>query len=109
MLFRSADDASGDGDNDTDAAPAAERPTLPAMLTWEPAPSSHETPGRDAYSLRLVTGKTLYDHGRTASRSAVLRPAKEKSQPGRPLSGRGKAKRAGSPSRAARSIEGPPG
>ena len=42
------------------------------MLTWEPAPSSHETPGRDAYSLRLVTGKTLYDHGRTASRSAVF-------------------------------------
>ena len=42
-------------------------------------------------------------------RSAVLRPEKEKSQPGRPSIGRGRAKRAGSPVGRRRSIAGPPG
>ena len=50
--------------------------------------------------------------GRTdsaASRTAVFRPDKEKSGFGRPIIGRGKAKRSGSPSAAWRSISGPPG
>ena len=42
-------------------------------------------------------------------RSAVLSPENEKLQPGWPSIGRGRAKRVGSPPRAARSTAGPPG
>jgi len=42
------------------------------LHVWDGAAGVAEAPARDAYALRLVTGRTLYDHGRTVERSAVL-------------------------------------
>ncbi|MCH7549272.1 MAG: sulfatase-like hydrolase/transferase [Candidatus Krumholzibacteriota bacterium] len=60
---------------------------------------------------RSATSRPLGASGSasTAWRTAVLSPENEKSQPARRIIGRGRAKRSGSPSRAARSTAGPPG
>ena len=50
----------------------------PATLLWDREFGSSEVPGRDAYALRLVTGRTLYDGGRMVASSpsiAGLAPA----------------------------------
>ncbi len=67
-------EAGGDSDGaDADAlAPAVERP---AMLVWDPASaSSTSAPKADAYKLRLVTGRKLYDAGVMLSMSPSLAP-----------------------------------
>jgi NADH-quinone oxidoreductase subunit G len=51
------------------AAPSEPRPELHRFGGAVPAT---DTPGRDAYALRLVTGRTLYDGGITVAASASL-------------------------------------
>jgi predicted molibdopterin-dependent oxidoreductase YjgC len=41
-------------------------------LVWDRVFGSSEVPGRDAYALRLVTGRTLYDGGRTVASSPSI-------------------------------------
>jgi NADH-quinone oxidoreductase subunit G len=45
---------------------------LPTLHTWSPAAANREVPGRDAYALRLVVGRTLYDKGRTVAETPAL-------------------------------------
>jgi predicted molibdopterin-dependent oxidoreductase YjgC len=47
-------------------------PEMPALHTWSPAAANREVPGRDAYALRLVVGRTLYDKGRTVAETPAL-------------------------------------
>jgi NADH-quinone oxidoreductase subunit G len=57
---------------ETTLPPAAElAPRIPTVV-WDRQFGSTETPARDAYALRLVTGRTLYDWGRTVSSSPSL-------------------------------------
>ena len=39
------------------------------LFTWTDTPAVAAVPARDAYALRLVVGRKLYDHGRTAAAS----------------------------------------
>jgi len=61
---------------DEEAAPAAPpaAPALdaPALWTWDGTVPEHEVPPRDAYALRLVVGRRLYDNGRMVSEAAAL-------------------------------------
>jgi NADH-quinone oxidoreductase subunit G len=50
---------------------ATSRP-MPAMHVWSPAATNADPPGRDAYALRLVASRTLYDGGRTVRSTPVL-------------------------------------
>jgi predicted molibdopterin-dependent oxidoreductase YjgC len=64
------DDAGGD-----EVAPAA--PALPPLHEWDRSAPAPATVPPDAYSLRLVAARTLYDAGRTAASSpsvAALAP-----------------------------------
>jgi anaerobic selenocysteine-containing dehydrogenase len=47
-------------------------PAPPRSLVWDRSFGSTDVPGRDAYALRLVTGHTLYDGGRTVISSPPL-------------------------------------
>ncbi len=48
------------------------RPTdAPALYEWDGHATQPEAPGRDAYALRLVVGRALYDDGRLVSRDAA--------------------------------------
>jgi NADH-quinone oxidoreductase subunit G len=51
------------------APPAAD---APALYVWNAQAASTEAPARDAYALRLVVGRTLYDKGRIASETPAL-------------------------------------
>ena len=53
---------------------AVDPPAMPAveLLVWDRGFGSTEVPARDAYALRLVTGHTLYDGGRTVVSSPSL-------------------------------------
>ena len=62
---QSADEAS-----DPAAAPGP-APPLP-MIVWDRRFGSPELPARDAYALRLVTGRTLYDGGRAVVSSPAI-------------------------------------
>jgi NADH-quinone oxidoreductase subunit G len=72
-------DGDDDGDDaadveDTSGAPAASGPARPAALEFvAPAPAPVVGPA-DAYSLRLVTRRRLYDKGTTVSHSPSLAP-----------------------------------
>jgi NADH-quinone oxidoreductase subunit G len=44
----------------------------PAVYRWSAPRAETTAPGRDAYALRLVTGRTLYDGGITVAASASL-------------------------------------
>jgi NADH-quinone oxidoreductase subunit G len=44
----------------------------PRPIVWDRSFGSADVPGRDAYALRLVTGHTLYDGGRTVISSPPL-------------------------------------
>ena len=44
----------------------------PALHVWDRVASRAELPAGDAYALRLVTGRTLYDHGRAVALSAAV-------------------------------------
>jgi NADH-quinone oxidoreductase subunit G len=50
---------------------ATTRP-MPAMYVWSPAAASADPPARDAYALRLVASRALYDGGRTVRSTPVL-------------------------------------
>ncbi len=54
-----------------DSIDATTRP-MPAMHTWSPAAPSADPPARDAYALRLVASRALYDGGRTVRSTPVL-------------------------------------
>ena len=47
-------------------------PVVLAPLVWDRQFGSSEVPGRDAYALRLVTGRTLYDGGRAVASSPSI-------------------------------------
>ena len=58
-----------------ETAPAeAAAPALPApdLWVWDGAVPEIEVPARDAYALRLVVGRRLYDNGRMVSEAAAL-------------------------------------
>jgi anaerobic selenocysteine-containing dehydrogenase len=67
-------DAQTAGDDDAPASPAGESPALdvPALWTWDGSIPEHEVPPRDAYALRLVVGRRLYDNGRMVSEAVAL-------------------------------------
>ncbi|HEX4489597.1 MAG TPA: NADH-quinone oxidoreductase subunit NuoG [Acidimicrobiia bacterium] len=47
-------------------------PAPPRSVVWDRSFGSPDAPGRDAYALRLVTGHTLYEGGRTVVSSPPL-------------------------------------
>ncbi len=62
---------------DADAAgpesqPEPENENVPALHVWDRLAAQPEAPARDAYALRLVVGRTLYDDGRLVSETPLL-------------------------------------
>jgi NADH-quinone oxidoreductase subunit G len=57
------------GETSGTGAPA---PAAPPLWTWDGAVADHEVPPRDAYALRLVVGRRLYDNGRMVCEAAAL-------------------------------------
>jgi NADH-quinone oxidoreductase subunit G len=47
-------------------------PEAPSLYRWSAPATEVTAPGRDAYALRLVTGRTLYDGGITVAASSSL-------------------------------------
>ncbi len=58
--------------NATDVIAAAGPSSTPNLIVWDRSFGSPELPARDAYALRLVTGRTLYDGGRTVASSPAI-------------------------------------
>jgi len=56
----------------TQAAEATTAPDVPALHVWDARPPNRDAPGRDAYALRLVVGRTLYDGSRIVCETPVL-------------------------------------
>jgi NADH-quinone oxidoreductase subunit G len=57
----------------TEAEQALEQmPEMPALHVWNANAVKREVPGRDAYALRLVVGRTLYDKGRQVAETPIL-------------------------------------
>ena len=78
-----ADDGSGTSwdpikvEGEAPAEPVAEAAVLapenaPALYEWDRLATHPEAPARDAYALRLVVGRTLYDDGRLVSETPLL-------------------------------------
>ena len=62
-----------DSDGTTGADTSAPAPTRAISgILWDRQFGSSEVPGRDAYALRLVTGRTLYDGGRAVASSPSI-------------------------------------
>jgi NADH-quinone oxidoreductase subunit G len=57
---------------DAVAEPVAAARPVPALWQWDQTVPNADVPARDAYALRLVTGRRLYDNGRLVSESAAL-------------------------------------
>ena len=55
-----------------DATDATAPLDAPALHAWRGADEQPEAPGRDAYALRLVVGRALYDDGRLVSETPLL-------------------------------------
>ena len=69
------DDTEGDADGvdeDTEGADVAV-PARPAVVRFEPGPAI-DPPAVDAYGLRLVVTRKLYDHGTIVTRTPALAP-----------------------------------
>ena len=66
-----ADDDSADGAADSEAT-MEDAPALPALHEWDRTAPAPATVPPDAYSLRLVAARTLYDAGRTAASSPAV-------------------------------------
>ena len=74
---------SGDGDGDAETAetetPVELGPELPVLHRWDRSVRAPARPGRDAYALRLVSSRVLYDGGvmagATPSFGPLVRPA----------------------------------
>lgn len=56
----------------TSVAQSTGAPPVPAIHRWAPGEMDAAVPARDAYALRLVTGRTLYDGGITVAASDSL-------------------------------------
>jgi NADH-quinone oxidoreductase subunit G len=54
------------------AAEAAASPGVPPCHVWDETAPSTEAPGRDAYALRLVVGRRLYDESHVVCKTPVL-------------------------------------
>jgi predicted molibdopterin-dependent oxidoreductase YjgC len=69
-------DADADADAEGEAAAAVEPPAparvAPSLWEWDGNAPGAEVHARDAYALRLVAGRRLYDHGRLVSESPAL-------------------------------------
>lgn len=52
--------------------PGTPSPEPPPLYAWDGSAPTEGAPARDAYALRLVTGRTLYDHGRATELSPSL-------------------------------------
>jgi hypothetical protein len=66
-------DAPGAADAVADAQQAvAAAAALPPMHAWSRGAANREVPARDAYALRLVVGRTLYDKGRIVAETPIL-------------------------------------
>jgi anaerobic selenocysteine-containing dehydrogenase len=67
--------AEHDGEPHADATNVIAPSVIPApipMIIWDRAFGSPELPARDAYALRLVTGRRLYDGGRAVTSSPAI-------------------------------------
>jgi NADH-quinone oxidoreductase subunit G len=72
-----ATDESAETTDESAEAPAESEPvapalTAPALWEWDGNVPNVEVPPRDAYALRLVVGRRLYDNGRMVSEAAAL-------------------------------------
>ncbi len=56
----------------TSVAQSTGAPAQPAIHQWTPDETKPAVPARDAYALRLVTGRTLYDGGITVAASGSM-------------------------------------
>ncbi len=56
----------------TDTAATTASVDVPALYTWDRLAPHPEAPARDAYALRLVVGRSLYDDGRLVSETPLL-------------------------------------
>jgi NADH-quinone oxidoreductase subunit G len=66
--------AAGDSEAPEEAEAVVEAPArvAPDLWEWDGAVPHADVPARDAYALRLVAGRRLYDNGRLVSESPVL-------------------------------------
>ncbi|MDQ1434832.1 MAG: NADH-quinone oxidoreductase subunit [Actinomycetota bacterium] len=55
-----------------DEAEVAAPEDAPALYEWDGRATQPDPPGRDAYALRLVVGRALYDDGRLVSETPLL-------------------------------------
>ncbi len=55
-----------------EAEPETPERVGPALWEWDGVVANADVPARDAYALRLVAGRRLYDNGRLVSESPVL-------------------------------------
>ncbi len=71
-------EAEAEADADEVGAPVdsteSAEPVAPAVHVWNGAVESAAVPARDAYALRLVAGRLLYDEGSTVTESPSLSP-----------------------------------
>jgi NADH-quinone oxidoreductase subunit G len=68
-----ADGAAAEGE-EAPAPEASEGPARPALLVYPPRAPEASVPVHDAYSLRLVVGRLLYDEGTLVQHSPSLAP-----------------------------------
>jgi NADH-quinone oxidoreductase subunit G len=68
------DEAAGEAEAPAAAEVVVEAPArvAPGLWVWDGTVPAADVPARDAYALRLVAGRRLYDHGRLVSESPVL-------------------------------------
>jgi predicted molibdopterin-dependent oxidoreductase YjgC len=62
----------GGGEPAADVAAAVPERVAPGLWEWDGQVPPADVPARDAYALRLVAGRRLYDNGRLVSESPVL-------------------------------------
>ncbi|HUQ39106.1 MAG TPA: NADH-quinone oxidoreductase subunit NuoG [Acidimicrobiales bacterium] len=62
--------AGAEAEAEAEAAPVG--PARPATLTYTAPPAAAKLPPRDAYALRLVVSRTMYDHGTLVQHSPSL-------------------------------------
>jgi predicted molibdopterin-dependent oxidoreductase YjgC len=67
-----AEDADGEAETEGEAEGEAPARVAPALWEWDGRVANADVPARDAYALRLVAGRRLYDNGRLVSESPAL-------------------------------------
>ena len=68
------EESSDDIEPETSAAPVGPGPVAPALHRWTGAVPTPDRPGRDAYALRLVSTRTLYDGGVLVAKTPAFGP-----------------------------------